>query len=109
MTSLSRRSFVQTLCAAGVMTPLSAACQAPGAAVASGPFFAKKSAPIGIQLYTLGPDAMRDLVFKPLGMADTYFYRSDPGSRVATLYRGVNGKLQREPDRDFRFHSGAPA
>ena len=49
MTNLSRRGFVQALCAAGVATPLAAACQT----MASGPFFQQKAAPIGIQLYTL--------------------------------------------------------
>lgn len=49
MTSLSRRSFVQALCAAGAATPLATACQT----MASGPFFQQKAAPIGIQLYTL--------------------------------------------------------
>lgn len=49
MTSLSRRSFVQALMAAGAASPLAAACQT----MASGPFFQRTSAPIGIQLYTL--------------------------------------------------------
>lgn len=49
MISLSRRSFMQALAASGAAAPLAAACQT----MASGPFFASKSAPIGIQLYTL--------------------------------------------------------
>jgi sugar phosphate isomerase/epimerase len=49
MTNLSRRSFVQALCATGAAGPLAAACQT----MPSGPFFAARSAPIGIQLYTL--------------------------------------------------------
>jgi sugar phosphate isomerase/epimerase len=49
MTDLSRRHFVQALCAAGAVSPFAAACQT----VASGPFFQRTSAPIGIQLYTL--------------------------------------------------------
>jgi sugar phosphate isomerase/epimerase len=49
MINLSRRGFVQTLLAAGAASPLAAACQT----MASGPFFASKAAPIGIQLYTL--------------------------------------------------------
>lgn len=49
MINLSRRGFVQALCATGAAGPLAAACQT----MTSGPFFASKSAPIGIQLYTL--------------------------------------------------------
>ncbi|OYW43538.1 MAG: hypothetical protein B7Z38_01130 [Rhodobacterales bacterium 12-64-8] len=49
MISLSRRGFMQALAASGAAAPLAAACQT----MASGPFFASKSAPIGIQLYTL--------------------------------------------------------
>lgn len=49
MTDLSRRHFVQALMAAGAVSPLAAACQT----MASGPFFQRTGAPIGIQLYTL--------------------------------------------------------
>lgn len=49
MTNLSRRSFMQAACASGLAAPLAAACQT----MTSGPFFASRSAPIGIQLYTL--------------------------------------------------------
>jgi len=49
MTNLSRRNFVQTMLAAGAAAPLAAACQT----MASGPFFQRRSAQIGIQLYTL--------------------------------------------------------
>lgn len=57
MTRLSRRSFVQALCAAGAATPLAAACQT----MASGPFFQRAGAPIGIQLYTLSDMLATDL------------------------------------------------
>jgi sugar phosphate isomerase/epimerase len=49
MIDLSRRRFMQAIAATGVATPLASACQT----VASGPFFARNAAPIGIQLYTL--------------------------------------------------------
>lgn len=49
MSQLSRRRFMQGAAAAGVAAPLAAACQT----MHSGPFFAARSAPIGIQLYTL--------------------------------------------------------
>ncbi len=62
MTRLSRRTFVQALCAAGVATPLAGACQnMQGGAMASGPFFQAKSLPIGIQLYSLGDMPRTDL------------------------------------------------
>ncbi len=62
MTSLSRRSFVQALLAAGAATPLAAACQnSQGTAMASGPFFQRNAAPIGIQLYTLSDMLAKDL------------------------------------------------
>jgi sugar phosphate isomerase/epimerase len=49
MNDLSRRRFVQALCATGA-----AACQnTQGGAMASGPFFENQKLPIGIQLYTL--------------------------------------------------------
>jgi len=57
MTSLSRRSFVQAMCAAGAATPLAAACQT----MASGPFFQRRGAAIGIQLYTLSDMLAADL------------------------------------------------
>jgi sugar phosphate isomerase/epimerase len=49
MMDLSRRRFMQTLTATSAAVPLAAACQT----VAGGPFFQSRSAPIGIQLYTL--------------------------------------------------------
>src|SRR6218665_3523283 len=61
MTSLSRRSFVQAVCATGAIAPL-AACQTPQAdAMPSGPFFASRNLPIGIQLYTLGELMVKDM------------------------------------------------
>jgi sugar phosphate isomerase/epimerase len=57
MTSLSRRRFVQALCATGAAAPLAAACQT----MPRGPFFDQKSAPIGIQLYTLSDMLATDL------------------------------------------------
>jgi sugar phosphate isomerase/epimerase len=57
MTDLSRRHFVQALCAAGAVSPLAAACQT----MPSGPFFAQRNAPIGIQLYTLSDMLAADL------------------------------------------------
>ncbi len=48
MFDLSRRSFVQGLCAASAASTLLSACSTTG-----GTFFARKSTPIGIQLYTL--------------------------------------------------------
>lgn len=57
MNRLSRRSFVQALCAAGAASPLAAACQT----VASGPFFKRQGAAIGIQLYTLADMLRTDL------------------------------------------------
>jgi|JI10StandDraft_1071094.scaffolds.fasta_scaffold12354_9 sugar phosphate isomerase/epimerase len=62
MTNLSRRSFVQALCATGAATPLAAACQAmQGNAMPSGPFFASRNLPVGIQLYTLGDLMTKDM------------------------------------------------
>lgn len=62
MHDLSRRRFVQGLAAASATAPLVAACQgAPGAAMPSGPFFESRSAPIGIQLYTLSDMLGTDL------------------------------------------------
>ncbi len=49
MIDLSRRRFMQAIAATSAVAPLAAACQT----MASGPFFAQKAAPIGIQLYTL--------------------------------------------------------
>lgn len=49
MMDLSRRRFMQALAASGAAAPLAAACQT----MPSGPFFASRGAPIGIQLYTL--------------------------------------------------------
>lgn len=57
MTRLSRRTFVQALCATGAATPFAAACQT----MASGPFFKRHAAPIGIQLYTLSDMLAADL------------------------------------------------
>jgi sugar phosphate isomerase/epimerase len=53
MSDQSRRTFLQTLAAAGVVTPLAACQNAQGGAMASGPFFESRKAAIGIQLYTL--------------------------------------------------------
>ena len=61
MISLSRRTFVQALCASGAAAPLAAACQAPGASMSSDPFFASHNLPIGIQLYTLGELMTKDM------------------------------------------------
>lgn len=47
MISLSRRSFVQALCASGAASPMLAAC------ATTGPYFETQNLPIGIQLYTL--------------------------------------------------------
>ena len=61
MITLSRRRMMQTLCAAGAISPL-AACQSPaGTAMSSNkPFFASRNLPIGIQLYTLGDLMVKD-------------------------------------------------
>jgi sugar phosphate isomerase/epimerase len=56
MFDLSRRSFVQGLCAAGAASPMLAACSTTG-----GAFFERKSVPIGIQLYTLSDMLASDL------------------------------------------------
>jgi sugar phosphate isomerase/epimerase len=53
MINLSRRTFMQGLCATGAAAPLAAACQNAGPAMASGPFFQRHNVQIGIQLYTL--------------------------------------------------------
>ncbi|MBL8556586.1 MAG: sugar phosphate isomerase/epimerase [Phenylobacterium sp.] len=53
-TGLDRRGFL--VAGAAAMT-----AAATGASGAAKPFFAGKGLPIGIQLYTLGPDAARDL------------------------------------------------
>lgn len=60
MTNLSRRTFVQALCATGAAAPLAAACQTQEASM-SGPFFAGHNLPIGIQLYTLGDLMTKDM------------------------------------------------
>ncbi len=57
MIQLSRRHFVQTLCAAGAASPMIAAC----ASAQPGPFFARQNASIGIQLYTLADMLRTDL------------------------------------------------
>lgn len=49
MMNISRRRFMQGLTATSAAVPLAAGCQT----VASGPFFQSRTAPIGIQLYTL--------------------------------------------------------
>src|SRR5689334_14500898 len=62
MISLSRRGFVQALCATGAAAPLAAACQSvQGQSMANGPFFARHNLPIGIQLYTLGELMVKDM------------------------------------------------
>ena len=35
-------------------------------------------------------------IFDPLGMKDTFFYPAEGNPRIATLYRSVNGQLQRQ-------------
>jgi sugar phosphate isomerase/epimerase len=61
MSDQSRRTFLQTLAAAGVVTPL-AGCQTPGGAPLNNnqPFFQSRNLPIGIQLYTLGDLMTKD-------------------------------------------------
>jgi CubicO group peptidase (beta-lactamase class C family) len=44
---------------------------------------------------------VEERIFAPLGMDDTYFYRTDGDARVATLYRSVDGKLRRHPEQEF--------
>jgi sugar phosphate isomerase/epimerase len=66
MSHLSRRRFVQAICASSAATPLAAACQT----MASDPFFERHSLPIGIQLYTLA-----DML------------RTDPDGTVANVAR----------------------
>ncbi len=56
MFDLSRRSFVQGLCAAGAASPMLTACSTTG-----GMFFERKTVPIGIQLYTLSDMLAADL------------------------------------------------
>lgn len=56
MSNLSRRHFVQGLCAAGAVGPMLAACSTTG-----GNYFERKSVPIGIQLYTLSDMLASDL------------------------------------------------
>jgi hypothetical protein len=57
------------------------------------------------------PEAMRDLVTGPLGLADTGFALTDP-SRLATAYADAvpRPRRMREPDRlpleHFRFNRG---
>lgn len=55
MSDQSRRTFLQTLAAAGVVSPL-AGCQT----MDSGPFFESHNTPIGIQLYTLADQLRTD-------------------------------------------------
>jgi len=52
---LSRRSFVQALCATGAASPMIAAC------TTTGPYFQQQNVPIGIQLYTLSDMLANDL------------------------------------------------
>ena len=52
---LSRRSFVQGLCATGAASPMLAAC------TTTGPYFQQQNLPIGIQLYTLSDMLATDL------------------------------------------------
>jgi CubicO group peptidase (beta-lactamase class C family) len=40
----------------------------------------------------------RQRIFDPLGMKDTFFYPSTGNPRIATLYRSVEGQLQKQPD-----------
>ena len=56
MFTLSRRSFVKGICAAGAASPMLSACSTTG-----GTFFERKSTPIGIQLYTLSDMLATDL------------------------------------------------
>ena len=37
-------------------------------------------------------------IFAPLGMSDTFFYRSGTDARLATLYTRVDGALRKQPD-----------
>ena len=52
---LSRRSFVQGLCATGAASPMLAAC------TTTGPYFQQQNLPIGIQLYTVSDMLATDL------------------------------------------------
>jgi sugar phosphate isomerase/epimerase len=56
MIQLSRRHFVQSLCAAGAASPVIAGC----ATAQPAPFFQRQNTPIGIQLYTLGDLLTKD-------------------------------------------------
>jgi sugar phosphate isomerase/epimerase len=55
MSEQSRRTFIQALAVAGVVTPL-AGCQTMN----DGPFFQRHKLPVGIQLYTLGDLMTKD-------------------------------------------------
>jgi sugar phosphate isomerase/epimerase len=57
MSESSRRLFLQALGAAGIVSPMTAGC----ATAQEGPFFARQSLPVGIQLYTLGDLTVKDL------------------------------------------------
>ena len=71
MSHLSRRRFLQAICASSAATPLAAACQnKQGGAVPSSAFFERHSLPVGIQLYTLA-----DML------------RTDPEGTVASVAR----------------------
>jgi CubicO group peptidase (beta-lactamase class C family) len=44
---------------------------------------------------------LKQRIFGPLGMKDTFFYPSEGHPRLATLYRRVDGLLRKQPDAPF--------
>lgn len=82
MRSIDRRSLMGLIGAAAVSGPATAAVQ---------PFFARHRLPLGIQLYTLGPDATKDLDGTLKAVA-AMGYRSVESAgllgRTATEFRG---------------------
>jgi len=50
-------------------------------------------------------DFASERIFDPLGMRNTFFYPAEGHPRLATLYRSVDGALERQPNQ--RFVNGA--
>lgn len=44
---------------------------------------------------------VKQRIFDPLGMKDTFFYPAEGHSRLATLYRHIDGALRKQPDSAF--------
>ena len=109
MISLSRRSFVQALCASGAASPMLAAC------ATMGPFFQTQNLPIGIQLYTLSDMLATNLEGAVSAVAthrlqdgrDPVLHGQDAGAAARTV-RPQRRQMHRRPYRHERGNGRRP-